>query len=456
MAADKGQFLVDYLEKYFDELTAAEFYRGIFPKGELATHEEKQVKGKYNAIAVELFPKDEENKVNVKRYVLTDDLEYLEELEKKDNFIIISPISYAGRKRTAENARFIYAMAIDLDGMTKEQNIIDLFHQIKHEVIPKPTYVVFSGNGLHLYYKFEKPIPCFRNIVEQLAKLKQAITKRVWNGYITSLSKKPQIQSLFQGFRMVGGRTKAGNRVRAFLTGEEVSIEYLNGFCIKEENKVKEFVYKSNLTLKQAQEKYPEWYDKRIINKQKRGTWTCKKDLYNWWLRRLKEEISEGHRYYGIMCLAIYAIKCGVSREELEQDAFSLLDKMEELTENDDNHFTEQDILAALELYNDSYITFPIDSIVELTAIPIQKNKRNYRKQAAHIEYMNTIREFKKKMGEPMAIGRPKGSGSKENIIIEWQRKNPNGTKAECIKETGISKPTVYKYWKNEQENKEK
>ena len=79
---------------------------------------------KYNAIAVELFPKDKENKVNVKRYILTDDLEYLEELEKKDNFIIISPISYAGRKRTAENARFIYAMAIDLDGMTKEQNII--------------------------------------------------------------------------------------------------------------------------------------------------------------------------------------------------------------------------------------------------------------------------------------------------------------------------------------------
>ena len=122
------------------------------------------------------------NKFKSKKFLITDGLEELKELEKKDNFIIISPISYAGKNRTAENARFIYAMAIDLDGMTKEQNIIDLFHQIKHEVIPKPTYVVFSGNGLHLYYKFEKPIPCFRNIVEQLAKLKQAITKKVWNG----------------------------------------------------------------------------------------------------------------------------------------------------------------------------------------------------------------------------------------------------------------------------------
>lgn len=36
-----------------------------------------------------------------------------------------------------------------------------------------------------------------------------------------------------------------------------------------EEFQVTEFVYKSNLTLNQAQKKYPEWYQKRIVEKKK-------------------------------------------------------------------------------------------------------------------------------------------------------------------------------------------
>ena len=48
-----ANFLTEYLEKFFDELTPKEFYRAIFPAGELAKHNEKNVKGKYNAIAVD-------------------------------------------------------------------------------------------------------------------------------------------------------------------------------------------------------------------------------------------------------------------------------------------------------------------------------------------------------------------------------------------------------------------
>lgn len=443
-------FLVEYLETYFDELTPKEFYRAIFPAGELAAHNEKNVKGKYNAIAVELLPK-QENGSNVKRYILTDELDYLNELEQKDNFIIISPISYAGRSRKATNARYIYAMAIDLDGMEREQNIIDLFHQMKHDHLPTPTYTVASGTGLHLYYVFNKPIPAFKNIVKQLQALKQDLTRKIWNKYITELYNKPQLQSLFQGFRAVGTITKTGTRVRAFETGNKIDIEYLNSFCVHDKNKVVEYVYKSNMTLKEAAEKYPEWYQKIVVEGQKRGTWTCKKDLYNWWLRRIKEEATTGHRYYCLMCLAIYAKKSGVTRKELENDAFNLLDVMEELTTEDTNHFTRSDILAALELYNDDYITFPIDSITELTALPIEKNKRNGRKQQIHLDIARSTLATLNKYNDKNLQGRPKGSKNKKNkkeaIVIEWRRLNPNGTKAQCINETGISKKTVYKYW---------
>lgn len=439
----QDKFILKYLEQYFDELLPNEFYRELFPAGELASHTEKKKAGKYNAIAVELLPKADANNKNARRYILTDELDYLEELQKKDNFIIISPISYIGRSRKAENARYIYALAIDLDGLTREQNIIDLFFQMENNILPTPTFTVSSGSGLHLYYCFEQPIPAFKNIVKQMQAMKQDLTKKIWNKYVTELYDKPQLQSLFQGFRMVGGITKNGNRVKAFITGKKISLEYLNDYCA-EEYKIKEFTYKSNLTLKEAASKYPEWYNRRIEKKERKGSWTCKKDLYNWWLKRLKEEIVAGHRYYGIMCLAIYAKKCGIEREELERDAFSLLERMEELTKEESNHFSREDILAALELYNDNYITFPIDTITQLTALPIIKNKRNGRKQSEHLGRIRALQAYDYPNGE---WRNTKGRPTKEKQIKEWRQLHPNGSKSECANDTKISRTTIYKYW---------
>jgi hypothetical protein len=440
-------FLNDYLENYFDEVSPREFYRDIFPAGELE-EQGVQIPGKYNGVAVELLPKEQYDlgdklKHNAKRYLLTDGLEILDQLLESDNFIIISPISYAGKSRQSNNARFIYAIAIDLDGITEEHYLTDLFHQIEIEYLPKPTYIVWSGSGLHLYYQLEKPIPCFKNIVKQLAEFKTELTKKIWNVYVSELYQKPQIESLFQGFRLVGGITKGGNRTRAYSTGSKVTMEYLNTF-VPEEAAVKQFTYKSDLSLQEAEKKYPEWFKRRIIEKKPRGTWTANKAVYDWWLGKLNSQIATGHRYYGIMVLAIYAKKCGVSRDILEHDAYGLIEKMEELTVSEDNHFTREDVLAALEMFNDNYITFPIDSISTLTAIAIEKNKRNGRKQADHIKLMNFIRdEINHNTDWRNKDGRP----NKKAIIEEWQRNHKYGTVKECIADTGASRNTVYKYW---------
>lgn len=438
-------FIRDYLRQYFDQLEPQEFYREIFPKGELQQHN-KERDGKFNAIAVELLPK-EENKPNAKRYVLTDELDIIDNLLLSDNFIILSPISYIGKSRQSQNARYIYAMAIDLDGITAPHYLIDLFHQMEIEYLPKPTYIVWSGTGLHLYYQFEKAIPCYKNVIKQLSDLKTALTKKIWNIHVSELHKKPQIESLFQGFRMVGGITKNGNRTEAFAIGKKISIEYLNEFVPKV-NQMTEFAYKSELPLIEAKKKYPEWYEKRIIQKQPKGSWQANKAVYDWWHKKLLDQIAEGHRYYGIMVLAIYAKKCGVPLDVLENDAFGLVDEMEKLTVSDDNHFTREDVLAALEMYNDNYMTFPIDSISKLTDIHIEKNKRNGRKQELHLMLARSNKAILKQVGELKADGRPKGSGTKQSIVEEWQLQYPNGKKSECIKMTGLSKPTVYKYWK--------
>lgn len=440
----------EYLDTYCEKISPRDFYRSIFPEGSL---EKKGVyeDGKYNAISIAL-PRSHNNK-SVKRYTITDDLDGIDQMVQSDLFCLMSPISYAGKSRKSINARFLYALAIDLDGI-KMKNIngspigmADLFYQFDghgpSKYLPLPTYLVSSGTGLHLYYVFERPIPLFENIVEQLANLKNRLTWMLWTQGVSDLKDKVQYESLFQGFRVPGTITKRGTRAQAYVVdkGSKITVEYLNQF-VPEEFKVQSFTYKSNLTLKQAKEKYPEWYEKRIVQKQKKGHWTCKRDLYDWWKRRILSGAEEGHRYWCVMTLATYAVKCGISREELEKDALDLLDFLEEKTTQQDNHFTEDDILAALDAYDDSYITYPIDAIVHRTGIPIEKNKRNFRKQSQHMEVMRAIQNVTNPNWRD-----GNGRKPKKNIVQEWRKQHPEGRKVDCIRDTGLDKKTVYKWW---------
>jgi len=445
--------LTKYLDDTFIEVQSLDFYRYIFSKGEL---EEKGIyeTGKYCGIAVSVS--DEQK---IKRFSVTDDLEVIEDLSKSNDFCIMSPISYIGKTRKSDHARFLYALAFDVDGIvisksdkTRPQGLIDLFYQIQglaHR-IPMPTFVVSSGTGIHVYYVFEQPIPLFRNIVKQLMVYKREMTRILWQGYITTLENNVQYESLFQGFRMIGTKTKLNERVRAFKTGNRVTMEYLNEF-VDDKFKVTQFSYKSNLSLEEAKEKYPEWYEKRIVKKLPKGTWTTKRDLYDWWKRRILAEAKVGHRYYCMMMLAIYAQKAGIEYSELEEDAFIIMEDFERLTNEDINHFTETDVLDALEAYNDSYITYPINSIVALTDIPIQKNKRNFRSQNVHLMGARAIQKISDEVNGTNwreGNGRPKNSGTKEEKIKKYIKNKNNSTKTptQIAKELNVSRTTVYKY----------
>lgn len=433
-------FLREYLENMGAETDPLSFYGEIFPAGELQAADESH-NWKYNGIAVEFL-----SKTRRKRHTVHDDLEKIKELIAGDNFTIISPVSYVGKSKRADNARFLYALAFDLDGLTKERYIIDLFHQFDTGHLPRPTYLVQSGKqGLHLYYVFKRPIPCFENIKDQLALLKRRLTFKIWNEFTTSQSLRIQYQSVFQGFRMVGTITKQGDRTRAYRVGEEVDVEYLNGFVPKG-FRLTEYAYKSSLPLAEAKEKYPEWYERRVVRKEPRGRWTNKRALYDWWYSRMGE-ITEGHRYFAILCLSVYARKCGVPFAELKRDAYGLLDAFEALTKIDDNHFTVDDIKAGLKAYHDDYVHYPIDEIERVSGLRIERNRRNGRTQDIHLRIArNTLEIMNDENGRALQ-GRPVGSGTKEEIVKEWQAKNPEGKPKDCIRETRLAKNTVYKWW---------
>lgn len=438
-----------YLEKFFDEVLPEDFYRFVFPEGELQKKKEFE-KGKYNGIIVEITSEKKNNgNMRILRHTLTDDLNKITEVGSRNNFCLMSPISYIGKERNSINARALYALTIDLDGVIiKDDDPIGLrtlFHQINDlERIPNPTFIVSSGTGLHLYYVFEKPIMLFPNVVKQLQNFKRELTRIIWQGYITELEDSIQYESLFQGFRVVGTITKKGARARAFLTGERVNIDYMNSF-VDEPDKVKELSYKSKLSLIQAKEKYPEWFEKRIVNKQPKGTWTTKRALYDWWKKRILKEAKTGHRYYCLMTLSIYARKAGIENKELEEDAFKIMKKFAELPATEDNKFTEKDVLDALQAYDDRYMTYPINSISYVTDIKIEKNKRNGRKQLEHIKIMNFVRNEINQNKTWNKIGN--GRKEKRRIVKDWRANNPGKRKIDCHKETGLSRVTINKWW---------
>lgn len=465
--------LTEYLNIYYDEIEPKAFYRTIFPLGELDT-KGSMTKGKYTGIIVEVTKeRKRDGHFKVKRHSLTDELDKIDEVLATDNFCLMSPISYSGKKRLAANARFAYAMTFDLDNIIhtkdgKPQGLIDLIngHIKRAERIPNPTFMVSSGTGLHLYYVFKNPIPLFDNIAKQLQIYKHELTELLWNEGIVNIKSHLDIQQegIYQGFRLPGTITKLGERAKAFITGDKVTMEYMNEF-VRDKFKVKEYTYKSKLTLSQAKEKYPEWYEERIVKGEKgKKIWSLSRNVYDWWKREIFTKGKVGHRYYCLMTLVIYAKKCSnydpkfnpnpVTYEEVEKDAFEIMKYFETLTDRDDNHFTEEDVMDALESYNDRFITYSKEAVEYRTGItitPSVKRRENPLKQIEHLEEARMIRDLRmKRQGKKWDEnnGRPKGSGTKEQLVRKYIDKFPEKKPAQIARELGISRPTVYKYMK--------
>mgnify|MGYP001336562082 FL=1 len=145
-----------FKERGYEEVDPLDFYRDLFPLGTFENAEDYDLrrntgKGKPNGIMVRL---------NVmkgrKQRLIFDDLDTIKN-EMGNEDVILSPIGYFGWTRKNENARYLYALTFDLDGQGIPQ-LRDTLHQMNHDFIPKATYVILSGHGVHLYYFFEDPI----------------------------------------------------------------------------------------------------------------------------------------------------------------------------------------------------------------------------------------------------------------------------------------------------------
>lgn len=374
----------------------------------------------------------------MKRYILLEDtfLEQLHDAQKQPSNLI-NGVSYFGKKKDKEHGDKCFGLIFDIDKVD-DASVENFMFAMRNGIYPSPNFIVISksGEGLHLYYLLDEPIRLFPRIKIQLKELKYALTRLMWNPY-TSREENVQFQSYDQSF-MIAGTTDTMKVFRC--SSSRCSLKELSGYVYSDFD-YSDLWIESRYTLEQAKKKFPEWYEKVIVNGENlNGTWTNKPDLYNWWLRKIREGASYGHRFWCVMMLTIYAIKCDIPFEKLEEDAYGLIPFLDSI--NKQEPFTRHDVRSALECYDIQFKHFPIDDISRLSGIPIQKNKRNGRTQEKHLAGARAIRDIN---NDNWREGN--GRKSKENIVREWRSKHPDGRKCECARDTGLSKPTVYKHW---------
>ncbi len=441
----------------YEEIAPIDYYRLIFPKGSFQKSGESN--GDYKPNGLLMYSTRDSPPNSMSTVVINDDLQAIDDcLNRRGrfenyNFVIISGCSYVGRRKTNKNARYCHAIIIDIDEVDCKclENLIYLMNS---GLVPTSTAIVVSGNGVHIVYALDKPIPMFKNKAELLMNVKAILTRTLWNSY-TSRVADVQTQGIVQGYRAVGTITKKGHTVKAFRIGKKVSIDELieatgnigdiDGCdvysgrikkALKNKN-IKEDMYSElscddRVSMAELLQNPPPWfevwYQRRIIEKQPPGHIQLGRSAYDKWLTAIKEQAHQGCRRRCIYCLAAISQKCNIPADEFIADAYSLVPLFDTLTVDPGNPFTQADVDSVIAQYRERDLTkMSFAAMERMTGIAYPKTVKSHNLNGK--------------------IGRP----DKGSVIRDYLNAHPGEKNITKIaKETGVSRPTIYKYFKGE------
>jgi hypothetical protein len=236
-----------------------------------------------------------------------------------------------------------------------------------------------------------------------------------------------------------------------------------NQLMLVEKSSMPKLAQEPTAKMLAAKEQWPDWYQRRVIEHQppkQPGQWTVGCGVYDWYLREAKQNAFVGSRFHRVHALAEFAVKCGISYDEFKKDAYELYISFKKLDDIEPFHYQEF-VKARDEYFSTISHKSTRDWIERSTGIHMNPPaKRNGRSRQEHLQTPTLVN---KETGRPMInsckanrdmtlqymrengeiTGRPK----KQAQVEEWQAANPGGTKMECHKATGISRPTIDKWW---------
>ena len=423
------------------------------------------------------------NDKNTYKVVTKGDWETMQWLEER-YFALTAPMTFVGKANSAKNARFLYAFTVDLDDVTID-NLTALFvyfsrkHTAKEyrglSVVPVPNLLVNSGHGFHLYYILERPLAMYPRNARYIKKIMEGVYNLVCKPGKTTMVKKPHCLGVYHMFRLPETLTKPLRKVKSSDDGKvetvgtgipirawkfdverwtltklmkyfiyDADLKIVTPSVIKELEGGVRMINPNHLTREQALEKYGSLLPKGAS----RGHFTFSRALYDSWLEKFrnaaKTGVRQGHRYYCVMMLAALAKKCGVSFEDLQMDASSLIEVFDSLTLTSNNHFKQNDVTMALRAYNNPDVYRWTKFMMQnWTGIEMPKGiRRNKRKQTTHLKIARSNRDIQaEEKGEKWDRNNGRKHETIENsriasMIRQWMEDNPGNTnKSQCARD---------------------
>lgn len=382
---------------------------------------------------------DDDTDASSGKHIVTMSIDEALEQSRDRNDMLMGGCTFFNNWISKKSAKDIHSFIIDMDNVyagVLSTALRDDWRTDSGEQLPKPTYIVNSGTGLHLYFVLDEPVPNYKLSTENLDKLYRALavgqtTKRIYL--------RQQVQWFGQDFRMAGGKNKYNKENTIFRVGDKWDIDEL-GRAVGL-NDVHFVRYGEPRQAKPITTRR-----KRV----KRTGWHSNRGFYDYALENCRNKTKEGNRYTSMCALSVIAWKCAVPMSELERDLLSLLPKYNAGAER---IIREKEIASAMKMYNAKAMLTQRERLEQWQGWEYKPIKRNGRKRKEHIKIMNFVRdEINNNRDWRNKEGRP----SKEQLVAEWRTSHPEGSKAMCHRDTGIDAKTIRKWWNSEMKIEEK
>lgn len=354
----------------------------------------------------------------------------------KDNVYVV-PASFINNYYSDSTCKDMYALVVDVDRIKPETLEIIINNGNLGNNIPMPTYITNSGSGIHLYYVFNKKVPYYpknRKILAQMYRKLCGITK-------IRIAAKTDWHSIVQPFRLPGSQTKLGQMATGFKCGDKWKVQDLakrlavdiTDLDMRERPLMPQDEYRKWKAKKIAQGKLPK---PRRVYKLQNGN----KGFYQYCLDRCYEETQEGHRYMSMVALSTVAYKVGIEKEQLEEDLEALLEHYNEIG----SVITKKELTKAMRTYNSKARQTPSSTLEEWFGWEFKRIQRAFSKGRSQAEHLKRARAVR-----TVASYENVGAPTKEQQVKDWRSAHPDGKPKDCIAATGMSKNTVYKWWKS-------
>lgn len=326
--------------------------------------------------------------------------------------------------------------------------------------IPEPTFLVCSGNGLHLYYVLDQPVAMMTRWMRELSAVNNWLYNQYkprkehdWDDWEVSLGILDR-HGLTQPYRVVGSRTKAAtDTVSAWRVGRPYSISDLataaglpqTAFTIDEFD-----MSTSMLACEIARKK-----EQAATAKGGSGRgWNP--GFYQWLFNREKSKTrlygEVGHRYKQVQALSVAAVKDRIPRDQLTNDVRELWLGWNDCAVRFEHERIEwgecEKAMASFARSRDPH-KYPKWWLEELCGFDFGTQKRNGRSQAEHLAKIARPmrRAFIEAGREDMAGG---GRPTKAEQIRSYAAEHPEANHSEIARSLGVSRPTVIKWLRND------